>query len=82
VELRAKCFVSYVFLSVFRFVLKQICLFRLFRKESETLKQTEKIVIGFAKQTENEPKQIEFQFVSVRTEKKNCLFRGHPNGTS
>jgi hypothetical protein len=37
-----------------------------------------KIVIGFAKQTENEPKQIEFRFVSVRTEKKICLFRGRP----
>jgi hypothetical protein len=37
-----------------------------------------KIVIGFAKQPENEPKQIEFRFVSVRTEKKICLFRGHP----
>jgi hypothetical protein len=37
-----------------------------------------KIVIGFAKQTENEPKQIEFRFVSVRTEKKICLLRGHP----
>ncbi len=25
---------------------------------------------GFAKQTEKQPKQIEFRFVSVRTEKK------------
>jgi hypothetical protein len=29
-----------------------------------------KMFFGFAKQTEKQPKQIEFQFVSVRTEKK------------
>jgi hypothetical protein len=35
-------------------------------------KQTEKKIFGFAKkQTEKQPKQIEFQFVLVRTEKKN-----------
>jgi hypothetical protein len=33
-----------------------------------------KIVISFAKQTENQPKQIEFRFVSVRTEKKIVCF--------
>jgi hypothetical protein len=55
--------------SGFRFVSKPICLFPLFPNGSETPKQTEKIVIGFAKQTENEPKQIDFRFVSVRTEK-------------
>jgi hypothetical protein len=33
-------------------------------------KQTEKMFFGFAKQTEKQPKQIEFRFVSVRTEKK------------
>ncbi len=33
---------------------------------------------GFAKQTEKQPKQIEFRFVSVRTEKNIWLFRGHP----
>jgi hypothetical protein len=32
---------------------------------------------GFAKQTEKQPKQIEFRFVLVRTEKKIWLFRGH-----
>jgi hypothetical protein len=36
---------------------------------------------GFAKQTEKQPKQIEFRFVSVRTEKIG-LFRGHPNGNA
>jgi hypothetical protein len=35
-------------------------------------------LIGFAKQTENQPKQAEFRFVSVRTENFVCLFRGHP----
>jgi hypothetical protein len=35
---------------------------------------------GFAKrQTEKQPKQIKFQFVSVRTEKKNERFWGPPN---
>jgi hypothetical protein len=34
--------------------------------------------ISFAKQTENQPKQVEFRFVSVRTENFVCLFRGHP----
>ncbi len=33
---------------------------------------------GFAKQTEKQPEQIEFRFVSVRTEKKFDEFRGHP----
>ncbi len=28
---------------------------------------------GFAKQTEKQPKQIEFRFVSDRTEKKNLI---------
>ncbi len=46
-------------------------MFRLFRYRSEKSKQTEKICSGFAKKhTEKQPKQIEFQFVSVRTEKK------------
>jgi hypothetical protein len=30
------------------------------------------------KNTEIEPKQIEFWFISVRTKTKNCLFQGHP----
>ncbi len=38
-------------------------MFRLFRYRSETSKQTEKILGGFAKkQTEKQPKQIEFRF--------------------
>jgi hypothetical protein len=45
-------------------------LFRLFRYRSETPKQTEKNWFGFAKQTKKQPKQNEFRFVSVRTEKK------------
>jgi hypothetical protein len=67
----------------FRFVSKQICLFRLFQNGSETPKQTEtnrkKKIFGSAKQTENELKQIVFRFVSDRTEKKFLLFRGHPS---
>ncbi len=46
-------------------------MFRLFRYRSETPKQTEKKqFVGFAEQTEKQPKQIEFRFVSVRTENK------------
>ncbi len=55
------------FFGLFRFVSRKFCLFRLFRYRSETPKQTEKNVFGFAKQTEKQPKQIEFRFVSVRT---------------
>jgi hypothetical protein len=54
-----------VLLEIFRFVSTKFCLFRLFRYRSETPKKTEKMFIGFAKQTEKQPKQIEFQFVSV-----------------
>ena len=50
-------------LGMFRFVTKQICLFRLFRYRFEKPKQTEFFVFGFTKQTE-----IYF-----------CLFRGHPS---
>jgi hypothetical protein len=35
--------------------------------------------IGFVKQTEKQPKQVEFRFVAVRTENLFCLFRGHPS---
>ncbi len=49
-----------------------------FRNGSKTPKQTEKLFFSFAKQTETELKQINFRFVSVQTETKNCLFRGHP----
>ncbi len=58
-----------VFWRFFRFVSTKFCLFRLFRYRSETPKQTEK-----------QPKQIEFRFVSVLTEKKfdcfedTCIF--------
>ncbi len=36
------------------------------------------LVFGFTKQTETNAKQILFPLVSVRTEIKFCLFRGHP----
>jgi hypothetical protein len=47
-------------------------------KHRNKQKQTEKKFVGFAKkQTEKQPKQIEFRFVSVLTEKtKISLFRG------
>jgi hypothetical protein len=34
------------------------------------------------KQTETQPKQIEFRFFSVQTENIFCLFRGHPSSPS
>jgi hypothetical protein len=34
--------------------------------------------MGFVKQTENEPKQIEFRLFRFEPRKKICLFRGHP----
>jgi hypothetical protein len=37
------------------------------------------IFFGFVKQTEKQPKQIDFRFFSVQTENIFCLFRGHPN---
>jgi hypothetical protein len=58
------------FLGFFRFVSKKFRLFRLFRYLSETPKQTGKIFLGFAKQTEKQPKQIEFRFVSFEPKKK------------
>ncbi len=64
--------------GLFRFVLTKFCLFRLFRYLSETPKQTEKMFFDFAKQTEKQPKQIEFRFVSVRTEKKNLIVSRTP----
>ncbi len=68
-----------LFWRFFRFVSRKFCLFRLFRYRSETPKQSEKKFFGFAKQTEKQPKQIDFRFVSVWTEKKIRLLRGHPN---
>jgi hypothetical protein len=67
----------------FRFVTKQICLFRLFRYRFETLKQTEFFSFWFHETNRNKretnAKQILFRFVSVRTEIYFCLIRGHPS---
>jgi hypothetical protein len=38
-------------------------------KHRNKTKQTEKNVFDFVKQTKEQPKQIEFRFVSVQTEK-------------
>ncbi len=49
-------------------------------KHRDKPQQTEKKIFGFAKkQTKKQPKQIEFRFVSVLTEKKNKRFQGPPN---
>jgi hypothetical protein len=52
---------------------KPVC-FGCFETGPKHRNKPKKIVIGFAKQTENEPKQIEFRYVSVRTEKKFVCF--------
>jgi hypothetical protein len=65
--------------GLFRFVSKQMCLFRLFRNGSETPKQTEKIIFWFR---ETNRKSTETDCVSVcfgSNRKKIYLFRGHPS---
>jgi hypothetical protein len=53
---------------LYRFITKRF-------RNTETNREI--IFLGFTEKTETEPKQIEFRFVSVRTETKNCLFQGH-----
>jgi hypothetical protein len=65
----------FVFLGLFRN--RSVC-FGSFETSPKHRNKPKKIVFGFAKQTENQPKQTEFRFVSVRTENIFCLFRGHP----
>jgi hypothetical protein len=64
-------------LGLFRFVTKQICLFRLFRYRFHRNKP-KFFLLGFIKQTETNAKQILFWFVTVRAEIYLCLFRVHP----
>jgi hypothetical protein len=45
-------------------------------KQIRNTKTDRKNIFWFAKQTENQPKQIVFQAVQTA---KNCLFRGYPN---
>jgi hypothetical protein len=47
-------------------------------KQPKQTKGQPKFFLGCAKQNEKQSKQIEFRFVSVRTEKK-FMFRGHRN---
>jgi hypothetical protein len=58
------CFETDMFVSV---VSKQA------RNTETNRNKPKKYIFGFAKQTEKQPKQIEFRFLSVRTEKKICL---------
>jgi hypothetical protein len=71
----AVLFCSFSFFGLFRN--KSVC-FGCFETGPKHRNKPKKYFFGFAKQTENEPKQIVFRFVLVRTEKKICLFRGHP----
>ncbi len=61
---------------MFRFVLKQFCLFRLFRYRFETPKQTESFCYWFHETNRN---KLETDLVSVRTEIFFCLFWGPPS---
>jgi hypothetical protein len=54
-------------LGLFRFVTKQICLFRLFQYRLKHRNKPKFFLFGFTKQTETNTKQILFGFVSVRT---------------
>ncbi len=66
-----------VLISSFGLFRKPIFCFGSFRNGSETPKQNENICLVSRKR----PKQNKtgpVRFVSVRTETKNCLFRGHP----
>jgi hypothetical protein len=82
----ASSYLVFAFVFVFfRFVSKQICLFRLFRNGSETPKQTEtneKIIFWFR---ETNRKWTETDCVSVcfgSNRKFFLLFRGHPTHVS
>jgi hypothetical protein len=62
-----------VFWSFFQFVLTKlfVSVVSIPVQNTETNQnKPKKMFFGFAKQTEKQPKQIEFRFVSVRTEKK------------
>jgi hypothetical protein len=66
------CFKTSLYVSVVLVVSKRV-------KNTETNRNwPKKTFFSFAKQTENQPKQILFRFVSVRTENFFCLFRKHP----
>jgi hypothetical protein len=75
--------------SIFWYFSENLGLFGLFRNSSVCFicfdigtKHRNKpnfFVFGFMKQTETQPKQILFRFVSVRTKIFFCLFRGHPS---
>jgi hypothetical protein len=68
----------FVFFGLFRN--RSVCFgcFDIDPKHRNDRNKPKKYFIGFAKQTEKQPKQVEFRFVSIRTENLFCLFRGHP----
>jgi hypothetical protein len=66
------------FLRFFGLFRNRFVCFGCFETDPKHRNKPKKCFISFAKQTENQPKQIEFRFVSVRTEHFVCLFRGHP----
>jgi hypothetical protein len=81
-ELFAVQYIRDVLLFFFRFVSKQMCLFRLFRNGSETPKQTETNRKNVLLVSRNKPKinRNSLSFGLFRFEPKIfvCLFRGHP----
>ena len=74
-------FVSVVSMHIFGlfwFILKQNCLFRLFRNSLKHRNNSKQDYHWFRKWTETNAKQILFRLFSVRTEIFIYLFRGHP----
>jgi len=74
-----RCSVIKNFLVCFGLFRNRYVYFGCFDTCSKHRNKPKKLFFGFVKQTETQPKQIEFRFFSVRTENIFCLFRGHPN---
>ncbi len=66
-------------LGLFRFVMKQICLFRLFRYRFETPKQTEIFCFWFQESNRNKRKTDLVSVCFGSNRNYFCLFRGHPS---
>jgi hypothetical protein len=72
----------FVFLCFFGLFRNRCVRFGCFETDLKHRNKPTKCFISFAKQTENQPKQIELRFVSVQTEIFFYLFRGHPSNST
>ncbi len=73
-----RCLVIKIFFGCFGLFRNRYVYFGCFDTCSKHRNKPKNLFFGFVKQTETQPKQIEFRFFSVRTENIFCLFRGHP----